>query len=232
MKDFLKHSWQIKALFTAIWVSLAVFSSFETIDYTRDRSQPWLFFVTLPALLVCLAWSNQHEILKGTVAGTQKYVRWAGFVIYDVLSLTLILLAPLILVGSLAGTGTPYTRKSVNSELILAASSVRNSVTLAADKAGSLTRAGQDIQLPRIDHVDFAQVAQDGLIVLHSKKTDSTLVVVPKMENGKTYWQCHGFPANAFPATCRGGGDTGWLRIEPVVVSCPPEVRCPEPGKK
>lgn len=214
MKAILINNWQIKVFFIVIWALMAFLGYSDTADYTHDPSPPWLFYSTLPALLVCFAWANQGEILKRGFTGIEKYVRWAINVIGDALVFGLSLLVPLFLFAMFFPLGTPYSRRSINTALVLEASPLRESITLAADKSGTLVGAGKGVRVPALGHlIDFGYISDDGVIILHSKKTESTLLLISKMENGKTLWQCHGYPEKAFWISCRGANQQ-WERVE------------------
>ena len=205
MVAILKRHWRLKTLFTAIWALVFYLGYTSRVVYTRDPSPPWLFYSTLPALLVAFAWANQAEAQKRGLAGFAKFARWAGDVVGDVIVFSLTLFVPFLTVTILAPPLSYETRRSANVVLILSASATRNAITVAADQAGRV--AGSDVGVPAPapgDSIDFAHVGADGLIVLHSRKTDSTLLLIPRMEAGKTLWRCMGSPSTAFPASCRG----------------------------
>ena len=178
MKAILKRHWQIKVVFTGIW--LVYFSLPDVVDYTRDPSPPWLFYSTLPALVICLAWANQNDILKRNSAGIPKYISWAGDILGDIIVFALTLLVPLLVYSIFSPFVDSYTRRSYNSVMVISASSLRNAVTLAADKSRALIGAGKGVVSPDVSRlIDFSHITDDGVILLHSHKTESTLMFIP-----------------------------------------------------
>ena len=224
MKKLLLRHWQLKLLFLMAWTGIAFVEGSEPADYTREPGPPWLFLSTLPMFLLAFAWAHQADIDRRGGAGALKYGRWMLAVGIDALMLFL----PVVVVVSIAASiqTHSYTRRAINSELILAGFAARHEVTRAADRNGSLVGAGRCVKPPELSRtVDFAQVSSDGLVVLHSGRSESTLLFIPKMEQGKTLWQCRGFPAKAFPLMCRGEGES-WTRSEPSPESDMPSQNC------
>jgi hypothetical protein len=215
MKNLLLRHWPLKALILVAWILIFVVGETEPSNLTRDPDPPWLFLSTLPAALLAFAWANQSGVNRRGGAGALKYGHWILAVGTDVLVLTLSALALLVLFVIATPHYSGYTRRAVNSELVLAASAARHGISHAADRNGSLVGAGRCIKPPELGRtLDFAKVTDDGVIILHSARSESTVMFIPKMEQGKTLWQCRGFPAQAFPMMCRGEGDS-WTRSEP-----------------
>src|SRR5882724_115319 len=208
MKRLLTHNWRVKILFLAIWVAIFIDTALDrVVDYTHAPAPPWLFFGTLPSFVICLAWATQGEITKSGLAGLARYGKWVLVVVVDILTFALFLL---ILIVALSFTpllgGEDYTRRSYNAELILAASSLRTAIQEAADKSGTFVGSGKGLRPPGPSKlIDFGYVSDDGVIILHSHKTESTVFLIPKMKDGKATWQCRGFPQSAIPGSCRGG---------------------------
>jgi type II secretory pathway pseudopilin PulG len=208
MKALLTHNWQVKVLFLAIWVLIGIHGLLDrTVDYTHAPAPPWLFFGTLPSFVICLAWATQGEIVRSGLEGFARYGKWVFVVVVDILAFTL-LLAILIVGIAFTGllSGEDYTRRSYNSEMILAASPLRTTIQEAANKSGTFTGSGKGLSPPAPSKmIDFGYVSDDGVIILHSHKTESTAFLIPRMENGKATWYCRGFPESAIPGSCRGG---------------------------
>ena len=120
------------------------------IDYTRDPSPPWLFYSTLPALLVAFAWGNQAEAQKRGLEGFAKFARWAADVVGDVIVLSLTLYVPLLIFTILAPSLSYETRRSANAVLILSASDTRHAITVAAEQAGRVAGAGVGVPARRL----------------------------------------------------------------------------------
>lgn len=205
MKAWLLRHWRLKLLFVAVWLLLFFIGEYEAPDYTRDPGRPWAFLSTLPAMLICFMWANQASVERRGLAGVRKFAQWAMDVVGDMLVFGLAVVVLLVLASIAFPWGHGYTRRAINSEMILAGQTARHEVALTANKAGTLIGAGRCARTPELGRtVTFAHVADDGLIVLFSERSESTLLYTPKMENGKTLWQCRGFPASAFPMSCRG----------------------------
>ena len=233
MKALLLHNWQIKSLFLVIWLLMAGFADRDRVtDFTHNPTPSWFFFCTLPAFVICLAWAGQSEILREGLSGTAKYAKWALVVVVDIALFTLCLLVIAVVVALLGGfNGDDYTRRAYNSELLLNASTLRSAITTAAEKSGSIVGAGKGLSPPGPSKlIDFGYVNDDGVIVLHSHKTESTAFLIPRMGNAKVIWDCRGFPQSAFPGSCRGSylQDIAALSAE----SLEARHTCPDPEKK
>lgn len=149
--------------------------------------------------------ANQADAQKRGLAGIAKLVRCIGDVLGDIVVFALTLFVPFLIFTILVPSASDWTRRSINSVLILSAASARSAITFAAEKAGTLAGAGVGVPTPALgDNIDFAHVEADGLIVLHSKKTGSTVLLIPEMQAGKTLRRCVGAPTTAFPPSCRG----------------------------
>ena len=118
------------------------------------------------------------------------------------------------IIGILAAVALPayqdYTIRARTSELILAASAARTSVTEAAQQLNSLTGAGSGLVIGTGGKVSGATVATDGTITILG--TDASMgtsgisvTLVPSWNStGNTViWSCEVAPVKYSPSSCR-----------------------------
>ena len=118
------------------------------------------------------------------------------------------------IIGILAAVALPayqdYTVRARVSELLLAASSARTSVTEACQVAGSCAGIS-GIQIGSSQYVSTGTVSTVGLIVITAKAalggSDSTnfkVTLAPSWTGPTVNWTCNTTAAKYAPATCRG----------------------------
>lgn len=118
------------------------------------------------------------------------------------------------IIGILAAVALPayqdYTKRARVSELILAASSYRTTVTeVFQSNGGSLTVAGSGISFISYGLAASGSVSAGGVIVIAATSTSLigqvvTIVLTPTSVNGSTLtWSCSGTPANLMPGSCK-----------------------------
>lgn len=120
------------------------------------------------------------------------------------------------IIGILAAIALPayqdYTIRSKVSELVLAASAYRTSVTEKAQTdAGVLTSAGIGLTVVNVGKITSGSVTDAGLITMGgsaaatSVGTVVSLVLTPSFNaaGGTVVWSCTGAPGRYMPSTCR-----------------------------
>ena len=92
--------------------------------------------------------------------------------------------------------------------LIAGADAPKQQVAAAAEKAGNLSGAGNNIKLaPRSDPKSGELkwiVEINGAIRGWNEKNAIEISVTPKLEGGKVSWVCRGYPNASMPASCGG----------------------------
>ena len=115
------------------------------------------------------------------------------------------------IIGILAAVALPayqdYTVRAKVSEIILAASGFRTTITEKAQVDSSLSAAGVSVTVTPTGRVSGGSVSDGGLIVLTGNTStvgaDVTLTLTPVFTNGTVTWSCAGTPTKYFPASCR-----------------------------
>ncbi|MDA8108852.1 MAG: pilin [Betaproteobacteria bacterium] len=117
------------------------------------------------------------------------------------------------IIGILAAVALPayqdYTIRAKVSELILAASGFRTSVTEKAQTDATLANAGQGLSVTVVGKIVGGTVTQTGTIVIAgngastSVGTAVTVTLTPTYTQGTVTWTCTGTPVKYLPASCR-----------------------------
>jgi type IV pilus assembly protein PilA len=118
------------------------------------------------------------------------------------------------IIGILAAVALPayqdYTVRAKVTELLLAASSARTSITEAAQQINSMTGAGTNITIAAAGKIESATVSADGLITIAGNQTAMgtsgiTVTLTPSWNTtGNTVvWSCAVTPSKYEPSSCR-----------------------------
>lgn len=115
------------------------------------------------------------------------------------------------IIGILAAVALPayqdYTIRAKVSELILAASGYRTSVTEKAQIDASTASAGIGLTVATAGKVSAGTVTDAGVIRIDGNSaqigTSVSLTLTPSMSGGTVVWSCTGAPSKYFPASCR-----------------------------
>ena len=117
------------------------------------------------------------------------------------------------IIGILAAIALPayqdYTIRAKVSELVLAASSFRTSVTEKAQTDNALTNSGDGLTVTAYGKITAGSVSPGGVIVLNgtsastSVGTSVTITLTPSMSGNTVVWSCTGTPSKFMPSTCR-----------------------------
>jgi hypothetical protein len=98
--------------------------------------------------------------------------------------------------------------KEAAQALIAGADAPKQQVAAAAEKAGNLTGAGNNIKLAPRSDPKFGElkwiVEINGAIRGWNEKNAIEISVTPKLEGGKVSWACRGYPNASMPASCGG----------------------------
>jgi type IV pilus assembly protein PilA len=118
------------------------------------------------------------------------------------------------IIGILAAIALPayqdYTVRSKVSELLLAASAARTSITEAAQNLGTVTGSGSGLTIGVGGKISAATVSADGLVTLAGVPAqysgqDITVTLTPSWNATATtvIWSCEVAPVKYSPSTCR-----------------------------
>ena len=122
------------------------------------------------------------------------------------------------IIGILAAIAIPsyqdYTIRAKVSELVLAASSARTSITECFQSTGALTNCGNGITIPVLGKVTAASVGASTGVVTVSGSSASTSVgaavtvtltptIAGTAPNQTLTWVCTGTPVQYVPGSCR-----------------------------
>ena len=115
------------------------------------------------------------------------------------------------IIGILAAIALPayqdYTIRAKVTELLLAASGFRTSVTEKAQTDGTIALAGQGLTVNIVGKVTGGSVYDTGTIVIAGDRntlgTAVTVTLNPTFTNGTITWVCTGAPIKYLPASCR-----------------------------
>jgi type IV pilus assembly protein PilA len=117
------------------------------------------------------------------------------------------------IIGILAAVALPayqdYTIRAKVSELVLAASAQRTSVTEKAQTDNGLASAGAGLTIALYGKLTSGSVTDAGVITLGgdgsgaSVGTVVSLVLTPSMSGNTVVWSCTGTPTKFMPSTCR-----------------------------
>lgn len=117
------------------------------------------------------------------------------------------------IIGILAAVALPayqdYTIRARASEVLLAASSARTSITEAAQQAnGTMTSVGVGVEIGASKMVLSGTVAATGTIGVTATSaigtTGFTVTLAPSWNGTTVNWTCTGTPAKYAPSSCRG----------------------------
>lgn len=121
------------------------------------------------------------------------------------------------IIGILAAVALPayqdYTIRARTSELILAASGAKTSVTencqlINSCGIGSTAAAVISGQIGSAGFIEDTSVSNSGAITVNGTSTVGTsalsIVLTPSWNGSTAVWSCTGLPAKYMPATCRG----------------------------
>ena len=115
------------------------------------------------------------------------------------------------IIGILAAIALPayqdYTIRAKVSELVLAASAFRTSVTEKAQTDNALASAGAGLTVTVFGKIASGSVSDGGVIVLAGSAatvgTDVTLTLTPSLSGNTVVWSCTGTPSKFMPSSCR-----------------------------
>lgn len=116
------------------------------------------------------------------------------------------------IIGILAAVALPayqdYTVRAKVSELLLAASSARTSVTEAAQNLGAIASAGDGVLIASGGKIASATVTMAGVIGLSGNSAqlnqiDITVTLAPSWNGNTVLWSCEVSPTKYGPASCR-----------------------------
>jgi len=117
------------------------------------------------------------------------------------------------IIGILAAIALPayqdYTVRAKVSELILAASSARTSITEKFQSDNDATTMGQGTTIDVVGKVTGASVSPAGVITITGSSAttsvgaDVSITLTPTVAGNTLTWACAGTPTRYMPASCR-----------------------------
>jgi len=115
------------------------------------------------------------------------------------------------IIGILAAVALPayqdYTIRAKVSELMLAGSGFRTSMTEKAQVDGTLASAGNGLSVTTTGKIAGGTTEVTGTIIIAGSATTVgtavTIVLTPLFTNGTVVWSCNGTPAKYLPSSCR-----------------------------
>lgn len=116
------------------------------------------------------------------------------------------------IIGILAAVALPayqdYTIRAKVSELLLAASSARTSITEAAQNLGTINSAGMGITIATGGKIAAATVTVNGVVAINGNSaqlnnTDITVTLAPSWNGNTVLWSCEVAPQKYGPSSCR-----------------------------
>jgi type IV pilus assembly protein PilA len=115
------------------------------------------------------------------------------------------------IIGILAAIALPayqdYTIRAKVSELVLAASAFRTSVTEKAQTDNALASSGAGLTVTVFGKISGGSVSDAGVIVLSGTAatvgTAVTLTMTPSLSGNTVVWTCTGTPSKFMPSSCR-----------------------------
>jgi len=116
------------------------------------------------------------------------------------------------IIGILAAVALPayqdYTVRAKVSELLLAASSARTSITEAAQNLGTLASSGMGILIGTGGKIGSAAVTVNGLISIEGSagqlnNTTINVTLAPSWNGNTVLWSCEVTPQKYGPSSCR-----------------------------
>ena len=115
------------------------------------------------------------------------------------------------IIGILAAVALPayqdYTVRAKVTELMLAASGFRTSVTEKAQVDATIVNAGKGLTVNVVGKVTGGSVTDGGLITIAGSTTsvgaDVTVTMTPTYTANTVTWVCAGVPTKYLPASCR-----------------------------
>ncbi len=116
------------------------------------------------------------------------------------------------IIGILAAVALPayqdYTVRAKVSELLLAASSARTSVTEQAQNLGSITNAGLNITIAAGGKIGEATVTANGVIGISAVNAQMgnnqvNVTLAPSWNGSTVLWSCEVTPTKYGPSSCR-----------------------------
>jgi len=117
------------------------------------------------------------------------------------------------IIGILAAVALPayqdYTIRAKVSELMLAASGFRTSVTEKYQTDGTLLSAGSGLTVSLSGKISGGSVTNGGIITIAGAATGTsvgtvvTITLTPSVSGGTLVWSCAGSPQKYLPSSCR-----------------------------
>ena len=117
------------------------------------------------------------------------------------------------IIGILAAVALPayqdYTIRAKVSELMLAASGFRTSITEKHQTDGTLLSAGSGLTVTLAGKLAGGSVSNNGIIIVAGSATGTsvgtivTITLTPSVSGGTLVWSCAGSPQKYLPSSCR-----------------------------
>jgi type IV pilus assembly protein PilA len=136
-------------------------------------------------------------------SGWRRVGRIVRTMLYDLLSLLLIVALLAMVLSLFMPTYQCYTDRAKVAELVIAASSYRQEISERAQTRQSLAGAGEGLTVKAQGRVQGGSVSSYGVITLYSDAPKALVVLSPYLAGTQVEWKCAGFPLELMPLSCR-----------------------------
>jgi hypothetical protein len=195
--NFIKKRASVLAL-SIFWLLLA------KIEYPCGSDFPvfevWLVSVTAAITLFSWQISIKESIDPTSIRAVSILVGKSILNVTYAIGLCLLFLLPLAIISP---TVHCFNERSYSAEIILFTASAREKISGKILKSGTLTNDYTEIENPEPDRIDYFNVTNEGMIMVHATGPDFTLLLTPSLENSQVAWSCKAFPIEAAPLSCR-----------------------------
>jgi len=182
---------------------VALVASWLVLLFAQDcRETPLYPEVVLATATICITfWAN--HVRSDPTTGLRSVGRIIGFAIYDLISLAGLVFVLAIPLAIVIPHYDCYTPRAKVSEVILAASPIRNEINERFTHNRTLRDVGVGLQVTPSKRVAGGFVTTDGIIVLMSEDPPAVVVIQPQSVEGQITWKCRGSPLKIMPTLCR-----------------------------
>lgn len=153
--------------------------------------------IFLTALVCITLWTN--HLAMAPLSKAVDFITLIGYSLYDLFALSVLF----ILVSIPFPHYSCYTSRAKVSELLVAASESRTTMSERYAQSKSIHDIGKGLVIEKSKRVKEAQVTLDGMIILASDDPPAIVLITPLVVDGQLTWKCSGLPSKHMPALCR-----------------------------
>jgi type IV pilus assembly protein PilA len=195
-----KDHWGVTLVLGIFWFIAVAVALIGPEDPRHPNPGPLLLFLAALTVLVSFAWSNSRHFQQVVGTFKRRSFTW-GSAFVDLVVFVILFSLPAAVLAPAYGN---YTIRARMSDMVGAASALKNPIAEAAHDKGTLKGAGSAIKAGAIKNADYVQVGPDGVIVAYNERHGAVVVLTPSMTEKGVSWQCQGYPARFFSSACRG----------------------------